>query len=74
MFTLKVFHFDGSYWAIACNNFRVNPATLDAVQTVEAGDHLVQFDGSIEKIFVENEKGQTIDVIRAKRGGQDGLV
>lgn len=74
MFTLKVFHPDGSYWAIACPDFRVIPATRESVQIVEAGRHLVQFDGSVEKIFVENENGQTIDVIRASREAKNGLV
>ena len=73
MFTLKVFHPDGSYWAIACADFKVIPATSDAVQIVEAGRHTVLFDGSVDKIFVENENGQTIDVIRQK-GGRNGLV
>lgn len=67
MFTLKVFHPDGSYWAISCQDFRVTPPTFDCVQTVEAGKHTVLFDGSVDKIIVENEAGKTIDVIR-KRG------
>lgn len=66
MFTLKVFHPDGSYWAIACPDFRVIPPTADAVQTVEAGRHIVLFDGSVDKIIVENDVGKTIDVIRKK--------
>ena len=73
MFTLKVFHPDGSYWAISCPDFRVIPATSDTVQSVEAGRHLLLFDGSIEKVIVENEVGKTIDVLRSK-GGRHGLV
>lgn len=73
MFTLKVFHPDGSYWAIACADFRVTPATPETCQAVEAGRHTVMFDGSIEKIIVENEAGKTIDVIRGK-GVRNGMV
>ena len=73
MFTLKVFHPDGSYWAIACTDFRFTPATAASGQFVEAGRHIVMFDGSIEKIIIENEAGKTIDVIRDK-GVRHGLV
>ena len=73
MFTLKVFHPDGSYWAIACDEFRVNPATADALQSIEAGRNLVLFDGSVDKVIVENETGKTIDVIRQK-GVRHGMV
>ena len=66
MFTLKVFHPDGSYWAISCPEFRVIPATLGCVKQVEAGRSLIQFDGSVEKVIVENETGKTIDIIRAQ--------
>ena len=73
MFTLKVFNPAGAYWAIACDDFRVSPATPEAVQQIEAGKHLLLFDGSIAKVIVENENGQTIDVIRDK-GVRHGLV
>lgn len=65
MFTLKVFHPDGSYRAIACHDFKVTPASVDCVKAVEAGRHTVLFDGTVEKIIVENEVGKTVDVIRA---------
>ena len=73
MFTLKVFHPDGSYWAVACQDFKVSPATQDACLIVEAGRNTLVFDGSIDKIIVENETGKTIDVIRDK-GVRHGMV
>ena len=73
MFTLKVFQPDGAYWAIACSEFKVTPATADCVQALHAGTHTVLFDGSVDKIIVENESGKTIDVIRDK-GVRHGLV
>lgn len=70
MFTLKVFDPGGAYWALACETFKVIPETADTVQTIEAGQYTVLFDGSVSKVIVENERGQTIDVIRPKQGGR----
>ncbi len=66
MFTLKVYHPDGSYWAIACPEFRVIPASDEAVKQIQAGRSIIQFDGSIDRVIVENVTGKTIDVIRGR--------
>lgn len=70
MFTLKVFAQDGSYWAHACDTFKVTPESQDCLQSIETSKHLILFDGSVSKVIVENERGQTIDVIRPKQGGR----
>lgn len=70
MFTLKVFDPGGAYFALACDTFKVIPETADCVKTIEAAGHTILFDGAVSKVIVENERGQTIDVIRPMTGGR----
>ena len=74
MFTLKVFHLEGGYTAIACKSYCVGPPDPEQGNAIwistepltgTAGEEIEVED----KVIVENANGKTIDVIRARAVG-----
>ena len=68
MFTLKIYHTDGSYTAVACNKFRVIPSSKDSakaqVQIWPPDGKDFYFAAVDPRVIVENSTGKTIDIIR----------
>lgn len=69
MFTLKVFHPEGGYTAIACKSYTVqspNPLENNAIWiSTEPLPHGTAEEFQVEsKVIIENANGKTIDVIR----------
>ena len=72
MFIVKFFDKDGSYTAFSCLSYRVLPPKDGpaSIQLFGVGNETQCDPIPIEdKAIIENEKGTTVDVIRAKRGG-----